>query len=109
MPSPECRNLIRERGVLETIRDKPAMWLGQKSISKLRTFYDGYFCCLEVQANGGLPWSLKEDAGMNSWTAYRLDVDPGSKGYVELLLEHCQDEALALDKFYEIPGRVQGA
>jgi hypothetical protein len=87
--------------LLERMRERPAMYLGEKRISSLRTFIDGYhFATLEhnISSIENPPLGV-----LNLWMANKFGWGETSAGWNSILLIESQgDEAKALDHFFDL-------
>jgi hypothetical protein len=88
--------------LLDKIRERPSMYLGEKRINSLRTFLDGYtFGLWEYNIHTGgetPPFGL-----FHKWIAKKFGWGQTSAGWNTILLnENLGDEAKALDQFFEI-------
>lgn len=83
--------------ILKEIKKRPGMYLGEKSITRLRNFLDGYLIS-------------KHDMDKNYNTSFYKFAsfvgeyydDSSNKGWNRIILENSEDEAKAVDIFYEL-------
>jgi hypothetical protein len=90
---------IRNGKLLEVIREKPAMYLGERSLSALQHFLAGYGYALFVH---DVPHEFQLPRDFHDWVAYRLHFFESTSGYRNMILKHVRDEAAALDRFFEL-------
>lgn len=106
--------------LLDEMREKPAMYLGVKSLRLLQAYTDGHMFALYQRG-------LKETSSppfyreFNDWTAERLGYEYSTAGWCNIILANTlgwspkhhkwaklmqsvkpADEAAALDRFYEL-------
>ncbi|QHT70576.1 hypothetical protein GXP67_29950 [Rhodocytophaga rosea] len=88
--------------LLEKIKERPSMYLGEKRISSLRTFIDGYTFGLweyNIQTEEETPPFVL----LHKWVAKKFGWGQTSAGWNTILLnENLGDEEKALDQFFEI-------
>lgn len=60
---------IKGGGLLEVIRERPAMYLGQRSLSALSQYLQGYWMALSVH---GIQCAFPLPQDFHDWVAYRL-------------------------------------
>jgi hypothetical protein len=89
---------IKGGGLLEVIRERPAMYLGQRSLSALSSYLQGYRMALSVYdiQSSTLP------PDVHDWVAYRLHFYESTSGYRNLILKRVPEESAALDRFFEL-------
>ena len=84
--------------ILDTIRERPAMYLGEPSLIRLSAFVDGYLAC--EYDNRLLPYKEPETAEFCEWLSRQLKTS-ASLGYVEMLLALDDgDDAAAYHDFW---------
>src|SRR5882724_8385786 len=82
-------------GLWQTLRDRPAILIGQKSLSVFYGFVAGY----EVGRDGrGFPIPLD----FHDWVAYRLHFYSSTSGWKNMILSCVENEEGALDKFWHL-------
>jgi hypothetical protein len=90
---------IKDGGLLEVIREVPAMYLGERSLSALSHYLHGYCMALsvyDVQSASPLPQDFHD------WVAYRLHFYESTSGYRNMILKRVPEESAALDRFFEL-------
>ena len=86
--------------ILDTIRERPAMYLGVKSLTALWHFLQGYEMARLRSEAEPLPELPQHFA---DWVGYRLHLSGNCDGFWHhAILSRVRDEALALDRFYEL-------
>lgn len=86
--------------LLERIKQRPGMYLGKCSITRLRMLLDGYgMARMEL----GLPKTEQEQEfnGFQEWIQERFNIT-SSHGWDSIILFYSLDERDALDKFFEL-------
>ncbi|MFB2833878.1 hypothetical protein [Floridanema evergladense] len=86
--------------LLERIKQRPGMYLGKSSITRLRMLLDGYgMARMEL----GLPRTEQEQEfnGFQDWIQKRYNIT-SSHGWDSIILFYSADERDALDKFFEL-------
>jgi hypothetical protein len=83
----------------ESFRNKTEMYIGEKRISTLKSFFDGIYYSFDT-------YKIKEKdifIGLNQWTAKYYDWEETSAGWKDIILiENGNDEEKALNEFFEI-------
>ncbi len=86
--------------MVEKIKQRPGMFLGKCSITRLRAFLDGYMGSRE---DLGLP-PTREEIEFNDfpeWIQRRFKIS-SSHGWDSIILFHSADERDALNNFFEL-------
>ncbi|BAT51406.1 hypothetical protein NOS3756_03290 [Nostoc sp. NIES-3756] len=86
--------------LLHNIQKRPAMYLGQPSISHLRAFLSGYFFSRHQL---GTPETEQEKyfANFQTWIQERFKVT-SSQSWDKIILFFSQDEHKALEQFFQL-------
>jgi hypothetical protein len=86
--------------LLQRIKQRPGMYLGKCSITRLRAFLDGYGM---ARAELGLPRSPQEKAlnGFQEWIQERYKIT-STHGWDSIILFFSADERDALGRFFEL-------
>ena len=82
--------------LIEQIKPRPAMYLSRHTISALRSFIDGW---LLGSPNNTLEYSVLEN--FQDWIVKKFEVR-GTQSWDRIILFYSQDEAHALDQFFEL-------
>ncbi|MFB2894124.1 hypothetical protein ACE1CI_14535 [Aerosakkonemataceae cyanobacterium BLCC-F50] len=84
--------------MLQEIKKRPGMYLGKRSISRLRSFLDGY---MGAREDLGLPRTEQEQEfnGFQEWIQERFSIT-SSHGWDSIILFYSADERDALEKFF---------
>lgn len=100
-------NLENARNVqlFKLIRERPALYIGARSLSALSSFLLGYEFGLRVHGIH-TPHLLPPD--FNDWVAYRLHFFESTNGYRKMIMKRVSDESLALDRFFELLDELHG-
>ncbi len=86
--------------LIRNIQKRPAMYLGQPSISHLRTFLAGYFlACHQL----GKPETEQEKhfSNFQTWIQQKFKIT-SSQSWDKIILFFSQDEYKALEQFFEL-------
>ncbi len=87
--------------LLDRIRPKPMLYLGELSISRLWMFVEGYRYALHDQGLREVTAPSFRD--FHFWARARLGQKPLSDSWANSILEACRgDEAQALGRFYDM-------
>jgi hypothetical protein len=91
--------------LLQEIKTRPGMFLGNCSITRLRSFLDGY---RSARADLGLPLTEQEKAfnEFQTWLQRRFKIN-STQGWDSILLLHSTDERAALNHFFELFDQFQ--
>ena len=92
------------RELLACIKRRPAMYLGEKSLTALGHLLHGYAAACHhhgIAEGEGLELSGLE-ARFVRWLEERKGVGYGSCGPIEHLKQICENEAVAVDRFFEL-------
>jgi hypothetical protein len=86
--------------LIRKIKKRPAFYLGQKSLSHLQVFLDGYTF---ARRQSGIPISAQEQEfeKFQEWIEQRFQ-QPNTQSWTKIILFHSEDEAQALDLFFEL-------
>jgi hypothetical protein len=86
--------------MLERIKQRPGMFLGQCSITRFRAFLDGY---MSSRADLGLPPTQQEVEfnQFQDWIQIRFKIS-SSHGWDSIILFYSADEKDALNNFFEL-------
>lgn len=82
--------------LIDRIKSRPAMFIGQRSISCLAAFIDGW--------RYGLSGSVSDEQillGFQEWVQRRFHVST-THGWARIILFHSHDEVDALDQFFAL-------
>jgi hypothetical protein len=91
---------IKESGLLQVIRELPAMWTGERTLTSLSHFLKGYSIALWVHSIECTEIDLPRE--FFDWVAYRLHFRESTMGWRKMILARIPDESAALDKFFEL-------
>jgi hypothetical protein len=83
----------------ENFRIRTAMFIGEKRISTLKSFFDGIYYSFDI-------YNIKEEnifLGLNEWTIKYYNWKETSAGWKDIILKECEnDEEKAVDEFFRI-------
>jgi hypothetical protein len=86
--------------LLDTIRQRPAMYLGEKSLTALWFHLQGYDHARRINGYQG---PSEVPGRFADWVGYRLQLGGNFSGFwARAILSRVLDESLALDRFYEL-------
>ncbi len=88
--------------LIRNIQKRPAMYLGQTSISHLRTFLAGYFLA-RYQLEEAETQQEKHFANFQTWIQEKFKIT-SSQSWDKIILFFSQDEHKALEQFFELFG-----
>jgi hypothetical protein len=85
---------------LDQIRERPAMWIGNVSVSKLDTYILGYNACCHIKGieeNLFPSWNI-----FHEFVKRKTNFSESTSGWCNMILTHCAgDEEKAFAVFYE--------
>lgn len=93
--------MATDPNLLEKIRKRPGMYLGECSLTALCHAMGGYALALGMHG-------IKTDANLrlpddfNDWVAYRLHYKESTSGWKRMILGACGDEVAAFARFFEL-------
>jgi hypothetical protein len=89
------------KSILEDIRKRPIIYLGEKSLYAFRHFWGGYSAAL---MDHGIQDSTEclIPSDFHDWVAYRLHFREATSGWYRMIRHHSQNEAEAFDRFYQL-------
>src|SRR5687767_5898224 len=87
--------------LLEKIRKRPGMYLGECSLSALYHTIAGYTLALGVHGIES-DTSLRPPDDFNDWVAYRLHYKESTSGWKNMILGVSGNEAAAFNRFFEL-------
>jgi hypothetical protein len=99
MIHPEITEEIKAVGLLDVIRKRPAMYLGEHSLTGLWHFLEGYSFAEQIRDSNAVRQLPKD---FHEWVAYRLHYWYSTRGWRRMILEQVPDERAALERFYEL-------
>jgi hypothetical protein len=86
--------------VLQTIRQRPALYIGQNSIFSLQAFLDGYYFARR-DLNIALTDQEEEFQTFLQWIRQKFNVETGQL-WTSLVLSHSIDERDAVAQFFQL-------
>ena len=95
----DARQRIRNGQLLQVIRERSALYLGERSLSGLWYYLQGFWTALsvhDIRPESVLPPNLHD------WVAYRLHFFESTSGYRNMILKRVPNESAALDRFFEL-------
>ncbi len=94
-------NKIRRAGHSYAIRQRPQLYLGERSLSALNAFMHGYSAALRAHSiTKDNTLLLPQD--FHDWVAYRLRFRESTKGFTKMILDRAEDESAALGLFFRL-------
>jgi hypothetical protein len=94
--------MASDESLLDQIRKRPAMYLGEYSLSALSHFISGYCFALDIHAirRSSDPNALPRD--FHDWVAYRLHFKESTSGWCSMILTCAGSEKDAFDRFFSL-------
>jgi hypothetical protein len=92
---------IRVDSLLEAIRQRPACYLDERSLSSLWCWLQGYWLALSSHSVP-IPPGVALPSDFSEWVAYRLGFFESTSGWRKMILRRVSDESAALDRFFEL-------
>jgi hypothetical protein len=86
--------------VLQPIRHRPALYIGQNSIFSLQAFLDGYYFARR-DLNIALTDQEEEFQAFLQWIRQKFDVETGQL-WASIVLSHSIDERDAVAQFFQL-------
>ena len=87
--------------LIEGIRKRPGLYLGECSLTALCFTLVGYELALGMHGiKDDTTFQLPND--FNDWVAYRLHYKESTSGWKNMILAACQDEVVAFTRFFEL-------
>ncbi|BAU15448.1 hypothetical protein LEP3755_60060 [Leptolyngbya sp. NIES-3755] len=86
--------------LLERIRQRPGMYLGSVSVTRLSAFLGGYMCS---RTESQLPDTPQEEefSGFQDWIQARYKIT-SAHGWEQIILFHSSDEKDAFHRFFQL-------
>jgi hypothetical protein len=97
----------------ERIRNKPGMFIREKSLKRLCAFMDGYLAGVGYQT--GSEWEQAKVTGhedlrkFNSWVAIELGFSKSTMGCENMILSKAPSDEKAFDMFFELLDKYRNA
>jgi hypothetical protein len=85
--------------LLDVIRETPALYLGELSLTGLWHFLHGYH---EAELVNGIKAVRQIPNDFHDWVAYRLHYFESTSGWRRMILGQVPDEAAAFKRFFEL-------
>lgn len=90
---------IKAGRLLELIRERPALYLGENSLTGLWHFLRGYRM---AEGDHGIDDVIHLPTDIFDWVAYRLHYYDSTSGWRQMILGRVPDERAALKRFWEL-------
>ena len=90
---------IKNGQLLQVIRERPTLYLGERSLSALWHYLQGFWMALSIH-DIRTEYILPPD--FHDWVAYRLHFFESTSGYRNMILKRVPNESTALDRFFEL-------
>jgi hypothetical protein len=90
---------IKAGRLLDLIREKPALYLGETSLTGLWYFLRGYRM---AEGDHGIDDVIQMPTDFLDWVAYRLHFYDSTSGWLRMILDRVPDERGALKRFFEL-------
>ncbi len=99
-PSEDVMTIPDKESYLDTIRERPAMYIGRKSLTALWFYLHGYE---KGRRTSGYLGPSEVPRHFADWVGYRLHLGHNFSGsWARAILSQVRDESLAVDRFYEL-------
>ena len=85
--------------VLEVVRVRPGMWIGNPSVTSLQVFLSGFRAGIDA-AHASLEIETPPFREFHEWIASRLGMRMNGKGWATMLREAHRSEVAALEQFW---------
>jgi hypothetical protein len=82
------------------VRNKPALFVGEKSLIRIRAFVDGYI--VGAAECKRLPQGLDTFHDFHDWIAKKFNFTAPTSGWCNMILDRTESDAQAFDRFYEL-------
>ncbi|MGL4555210.1 MAG: hypothetical protein ACRC33_28925 [Gemmataceae bacterium] len=94
--------MASDESILDRLRKRPGMFLGECSLTALWHFINGYHFALTRHAirDEGDPLTLPRD--FHDWVAYRLRFTSSTSGWRDMILSRSGSEESALNRFFTL-------
>jgi hypothetical protein len=89
---------MKDEELFEKILAQPGMGIGQKSVTRLKAFMDGYMTAMH-EVN---PYDENFNMEFNKWVAHRFQIETSHNWASIILFMSCNDEAAAFDMTKEL-------
>ncbi len=87
--------------LINKIRQRPAMYLGCKSLTAFYHFLGGYrMACSLHSIDDGLGLNIPQD--FHDWVAYRTHFRESTSGWCSMIVSTTESEETAFDRFFEL-------
>lgn len=86
--------------LIKKIKQRPTLYINQRSLSQLKTFIDGYTFALR-QVNIPVSEQEREFEDFQKWIEQKYN-QPSTQHWYKIILFYAEDETDALDKFFEL-------
>ena len=83
--------------LLQSIKNKPGAYLGEKSVLRLKHFMDGYCCAVQY---AGIDFDLDTYYAFAEWLRAKYQVK-SVVSYDTILTDRFSDDELAFDAFFD--------
>jgi hypothetical protein len=90
---------IKAGRLLDLIREKPTLYLGEHSLTGLWHFLGGY---RTAELDHGIDDVIQLPKDFHEWVAYRLHFYESTSGWRRMILDRVPDERAALMRFWEL-------
>jgi hypothetical protein len=86
--------------LLDLVRERPGMWIGECTLPVLRAYLEGFSLALYC---AGIAFKSEPDFDLfQEWVTKRLGLERGEEGWPQLLLDSVNgNESLAFQRFWE--------
>lgn len=85
--------------LLDLVRVRPGMWIGEMSVTRLQVFLSGFSAGIDA-ARASLENESPPFRGLHQWVADRLGRRMNGHGWASMLVEACGSEEAAFERFW---------
>lgn len=86
--------------LLDVVRQKPGIFIGESSLTALRGFIDGFRSALESIGSPLEPEEPTFTKGFDDWIAARYGYRESTSGWKKMLLTSAGEEHAAFERFF---------
>ena len=90
------------QSLLAAIRQRPAMFCGEHTLSALNHFFAGYGFALDSHGIETSSDPLDIRRGFHEWVAYRLHFKESTSGWCNMIQQSTNSETEAIDRFFQL-------
>lgn len=96
----EATSTIDATSVIESIRRRPAMYMGVKSLTAFHQFLNGYQLACDLHQIKDDRLGLRIPSDFHDWVAYRTHFRESTTGWCNMIVATSKSEEEAFDRFF---------